>query len=760
MSANLLKKQVTTGTYISNFLKNTKQKQAQDKQTASYYEARLQLLENYWSLFFDKHSELLDFESELGETDYFVKNYFDIVENAYVTAKATLNDDIRSMRPPSAPPQTPLTATQKTDDVSVPLLSLPTFSGKHDEWESFKQRFCSMIKDRPSLSNVGKLQHLLNCVQGEAAHRLKGIEITEANFALAWDKLVRRFDNTHLRLYNNLESLIQLPAARPRNLQDLNLLIDRTEETVRALKDLDCPVQHYDNWIVHCIVRKLDLHSRESWQISRESKTGFPKYTDLIDFIERRVRSLEQARVSIEPKEASTVNSSVFRSSHPKSNRISVNAVHTSGSFRPPIQCILCHEDHILSACCRFRGMTQKQRFEFVKHEKLCLNCLQKTHFLDKCLSNKRCFVCQGKHHSLLHDPNKSDLQANSSSSHTTFTEESNPPQTVDFESLQEPVEDPVQTYTASITGTVLLATAQIIVEDQMGNTLTIRALVDPVAERSFITERVANQLSLKSKRILISIVGVGAEVSSRSRKEVTFNLRSAKDSQFVRPVSTLVLPELTRLLPRQKLVSCNWSHIKGLDLADPHFANPSHVDCIIGADIYPDILLSGLIRGEKDTPIAQKTIFGWILTGKSASSSCDCFSSQIQTFHTFSEASLSDSLLKFWETEEIPTQNLLTKEEQFCEAHFTSTYFRNDTGRFVVSLPFPNPPSFVGSRDIAIACLLRSEKRMAKNPALAVAYHSFLAECLQLKHMEPVPSLELHRSSYYMGGRKVEKSE
>ena len=58
--------------------------------------------------------------------------------------------------------------------------------------------------------------------------------------------LIRRYDNPRIRLSNHLEKLIQLPQLHSLNVTDLNSLLD-----------------HYDNWLVHCILRKLDPpHSR------------------------------------------------------------------------------------------------------------------------------------------------------------------------------------------------------------------------------------------------------------------------------------------------------------------------------------------------------------------------------------------------------------------------------------------------------------------------------------------------------------------
>lgn len=39
----------------------------------------------------------------------------------------------------------------------------------------------------------------------------------------------------------------------------------------------------------------------------------------------------------------------------------------------------------------------------------------------------------------------------------------------------------------------------------------------------------------------------------------------------------------------------------------------PTSIDLILGADVYSDLILTGLITGP---PIAQSTIFGWMLSG------------------------------------------------------------------------------------------------------------------------------------------------
>ncbi|GFS81732.1 uncharacterized protein TNCV_2706741 [Trichonephila clavipes] len=63
-------------------------------------------------------------------------------------------------------------------------------------------------------------------------------------------------------------------------------------------------------------------------------------------------------------------------------------------------------------------------------------------------------------------------------------------------------------------------------------------------------------------------------------------------------------------------------------------------------------------------------------------------------------------NIKRFWEIEncpdfEIPT---MSREEKLCEEHFTNTYNRDETGRFIVKMPLSKDPSCLGdSKQMAL---------------------------------------------------------
>ncbi|XP_062716692.1 uncharacterized protein LOC134292043 [Aedes albopictus] len=94
----------------------------------------------------------------------------------------------------------------------------------------------------------------------------------------------------------------------------------------------------------------------------------------------------------------------------------------------------------------------------------------------------------------------------------------------------------------------------------------------------------------------------------------------------------------------------------------------------------------------------------------------------------------------RFWEVEEVPNAATLSPEEQQCEDHFSSTYSRDETGRFVVRLPFKaNADQMDSCRNLALKRFFMLENRLQRNLELKTQYLDFMREYQQLGHCREV---------------------
>lgn len=108
---------------------------------------------------------------------------------------------------------------------------------------------------------------------------------------------------------------------------------------------------------------------------------------------------------------------------------------------------------------------------------------------------------------------------------------------------------------------------------------------------------------------------------------------------------------------------------------------------------------------------------------------------------HVYSTQSLENQLAKFWEIESCESSSTISVEESSCEAHFAATTTRDETGRSVVTLPEKVEVlhQLGKSYEVAKRRLMLLIRRLEANPSLKAAYSAFIAEYLQLGHMEEV---------------------
>ncbi|KAL7292649.1 hypothetical protein TKK_0013775 [Trichogramma kaykai] len=194
-----------------------------------------------------------------------------------------------------------------------------------------------------------------------------------------------------------------LPSIWIPNAHDLASLIDKAEESVRALRDLNCFEDDKSQFIVHCLIRKLDVPTKEAWNTLREGKEDFPSYKTLLTFLERRLQTLEQTQSFSTLSETRKTT---------KSSSVSANVASTS-TAKPPKKCPNCGGDHALYACQQFHALSVRERYDCVTKLGLCRNCLARSHQVANCTSKFTYKQCHQKHHSKLHKAVKPTMPIN-----------------------------------------------------------------------------------------------------------------------------------------------------------------------------------------------------------------------------------------------------------------------------------------------------------------------------------------------------------
>jgi hypothetical protein len=146
-------------------------------------------------------------------------------------------------------------------------------------------------------------------------------------------------------------------------------------------------------------------------------------------------------------------------------------------------------------------------------------------------------------------------------------------------------------------------------------------------------------------------------------------------------PLTAYVLPDITAYTAPRDLPIDTWPHLRGLELADPNPSSQHAIHMLIGLYLFPSIIETESPRvGPKDLPMAQKTVFGWVLSGPGDVAQPDLVEAHVSLCVDKSD---TNSLLRnFWEDEEVPQKLSPTEEDERCERHFVSTHSRTTEGR------------------------------------------------------------------------------
>lgn len=705
--------------------------------TAATIRSRIATLKENWTQFQAGHDKMTnEIDTKAKETmEYFTEEYYDETEEHFQKALDFMVNHLEEIEPPVSPNQS-FASTNSHPEKSglslshLPTIRLPPFDGNADEWEQFRDRFTTLIKNNTDLNNFARMHFLTSCVKGRALETIANLPVTGDNFEIAWRALTSRFESKRRSLNSHLSTLVNLTALTRESADDLRALLDKASIAIESLRKLDrTPEDLWNDILIHLLVHKLDPITKKAWNFKEGDVETPPSYDALSRFLNSRARALEEFAAST-PAKSSPKSAS--------SSRVNVaNATKNSKST-----CPLCQAPHRLYACSDFVSKSANERREIIKQYKRCFNCLGENHFAAECKSKYTCRECKQKHHSLLHSNFCSTTKMNS------VMPDCSPPQ--NLKTQQEVASNLASTATYT-RQQILLATAWVTVRVSSGRNITVRALLDQGSEMTFISENLAQMLYAKRNRISIAVSGVGGTHAGQIRHsaQIWISPRDSLTPSF--GTTALIMNSLTAYAPKRSFDVSSIAHLSDLHLADTDPTSTDPINLLIGADLYNELITDGVRKGGRGKPLAQNSVLGWLISGpiefaknRSARENQAPHTTveHISVHHVVESSTLEEEVRRFWEIEEIPKSIILTPQDEQCENHFRETHSREKSGRYIVRLPFnKGPPIDIGeSRLRAENCLKSLTRRFRSAPEHEKEYSEFLSEYEKLGHMRPAP--------------------
>lgn len=288
------------------------------------------------------------------------------------------------------------TLTTQRRKIKLPQTSLPSFSGKYEEWISFKNAFSTLIHENDELTNIEKLQYLRSALKDEALRKINVLPINDANYAKAWTLLERSYEDVRMLISRHLSLLLHLPSQEKENARGLMTLADDSQQHMQMLSTMGLNIS--PEIVVQIIEDRLHRSTLEKWEETLK-RGEYPKLEDLIDFLYRTA-----GRLSKRKSETDKNNESNNKNHPTKQLRIQAKGHAFISKTK---KCPHCEESHFVWRCEKFLALNVPERIKVIKNAKLCFNCLN-SHLGKKCKFGT-CPKCTKRHNSLLHPETETD---------------------------------------------------------------------------------------------------------------------------------------------------------------------------------------------------------------------------------------------------------------------------------------------------------------------------------------------------------------
>ena len=631
-------------------------------------------------------------------------------EGLIMDGKAALKEafgvQARAVKPIEVDHKPPAPVVLAKGSFKVDPVTVPSFSGRTEDWLPFWRVFKKAIHDKVDLDDDIRFTYLLRAMKDPVMRNSYSERIED--------------DGAYTDIIAELQAEFDRPRWMHRRYCDSMTTLTTNAHTRQGMKDLVNKVttiykgfirlkgDHAKQILTSVTEAVMDKELRVLWNQRTDKVKEIPSIEDLLTFIKDQADQMDQVETTGEGNRLPRQNQERNKGKFNKHRQRGSTNVTTSSSGPAPSQpaptptqpnvaqtprtaprysCPLCPDQHYPYQCSSFNQYSLAQRKKHVQEHNLCTICLKPWHTASNCTSTYKCRFSKGNHNSLLHQTTTTSTSAGSSTTPATqgathSTTAAAPTQEKDH----------------------LLMTSQVILTGPTGTSMVARALLDSASTLSILSTKAQKTLSLKKSGHKTFITGVGAAACSATPcPMVQVNLSSSFQEEWSKDVTVAVMDQVTDDLPLQGASAARrLPHLQNLHLADKNFHMPGTIDLLLGQDVFGELLLKENRRGPSGTPSAWLTVFGWTVMGpytpdnsatkRSASTNIAASKAAVDTDE--SRALTTEEILAQMLVIEEPQEKdrVLTQEEQMVEDHFETTHtYDKEEKRYTVRLPMKN---------------------------------------------------------------------
>ncbi|WKX90793.1 hypothetical protein Q1695_009553 [Nippostrongylus brasiliensis] len=405
-------------------------------------------------------------------------------------------------------------AETEPQNAKLAPIPIPKFKGDIWEWDTFWTSFNYNVHSK-NIDEYCKLHYLLEALQGEALQLAKQFEISGSTYKLVLAHLKEKYGDKQA-LVDCLPRRLQSTESRSSSLDDQMTLCEQLRSIVSHLK---LKKEHIDNtFLQKQLLAKFSVDIQRHILREKTRNEGMEWNT---------MKMLTTAREFIKEELQITQQTEFGKHNHERTENLHSEAPKAVRRQLQP--CFYCRKvGHIPKNCDEFS--TYSQRVQIMDTRKLCRNCGVDDHIASKC-PRGNCRKCgiHGHHTSIckkmFESPEPMRQPRESKQVQKTVAKSTPPPSKpltrANTVLSNQPANNHLHPDTILCTQgnskTMILAGQAQVLNPTTGRLEPIFVMLDTGADRSFITNELANRLQLSdvnSKRLTINAFGPTAPIT------------------------------------------------------------------------------------------------------------------------------------------------------------------------------------------------------------------------------------------------------